>query len=81
MCIIYLPEVTSLLNFTAECVLSQLCSCFMGLNMSHTEKDSLESNMDLNQVEVTDVSRSFYLIQFVKVLEKYGSGAQFGRGG
>ena len=53
----------------------------MGLNMSHTEKDSLESNMDLNQVEITDVSRSFYLIQFVKVLQKYGSGAQFGRGG
>ena len=63
VCIIYLPEVTSLLTLTAKYVLSQLCSCFMGLNMSTTEKDSQNCTMDLSQVEITDVSLKF-MFQF-----------------
>ena len=59
VCTIYLPEVTSLLNLTAKYVLSQLCSNFMGLNMSTTEKDSQDCTMDLSQVEITDVSLKF----------------------
>ena len=56
MPIFYLPEVTSPLNFIDKYEISQLCACFMGLTMSHAERESLENTMDLNQVEVTDVS-------------------------
>ena len=54
-----LPEVTSLPILTTKNVISQLCSCFMGLNMSTTEKDSQDCTMDLSQVEITDVSLKF----------------------
>ena len=59
VCISCLPEVTSLPILTTKNVISQLCSCFMGLNMSTTEKDSQDCTMDLSQVEITDVSLKF----------------------
>ena len=53
---IYLPEVMSPLKLTAENTLSQLCSYFLDVNMSTTDKDSQDCTMDLSQVEITDVS-------------------------
>ena len=57
--IIYLPEVTSLLKITAEHFLCQLCSYFLDVKMSTTDKDSQDCTMDLSQVEITDVSLRF----------------------
>ena len=56
---IYWPEVTSSLKLTAENIQSQLCSYFLDVNMSTTDKDSQDCTMDLSQVEITDVSLRF----------------------
>ena len=57
----YKPEVTSLLNFAEMCRISQLCACFMGLIMSHSERESPDNTMDFSQVEITNVREIFNL--------------------
>ena len=57
-----LPEVTSSLELTAKDSPSQLCSHSLDEKMSTTNKDSQDCNMDLSQVEITDVSVKFGLL-------------------
>ena len=76
---IYLPEVTSPLKLTAEHILSQLCSYFLDVKMSTTDKDSQDCTMDLSQVEITDVSLKF--VVYCVVMLNYGVGAKSSRRG